>query len=45
MRKKLTAVVRFARAFGADTPLPTDTIEFLELEARGPIKSGDYLVG
>jgi hypothetical protein len=24
MRKKLAAVVRFARAFGADTPLPAD---------------------
>ena len=38
MRKKLTAVVRFARAFGADTPLPTDTIEFLNSKPEGPLK-------
>jgi hypothetical protein len=29
-RKKLTAVVRFARAFGADTSVPADMIEFLD---------------
>jgi hypothetical protein len=43
MRKKLTAVVRFARAFGADTPLPTDTIEFLDSKPEGPLKVATIL--
>jgi hypothetical protein len=29
MRRKLAAVVRFARAFGATTPMPEDMIEYL----------------
>jgi hypothetical protein len=43
MRKKLTAVVRFARAFGADTPLPADMIEFLDSRPQGPLKVATIL--
>ena len=42
MRKKLTAVV-LARAFGADAPLPTDTIEFLDSKPEGPLKVATIL--
>ena len=43
MRKKLTAVVRFARAFGADTPLPADMIEYLDSKPEGPFKMATIL--
>jgi hypothetical protein len=43
MRKKLTAVVRLARAFGADTPLPADMIEFLDSKPEGPLKVATIL--
>jgi hypothetical protein len=43
MRKKLAAVVRFARAFGADTPLPADMIEFLDSKPEGPFKLATIL--
>jgi hypothetical protein len=43
MRKKLTAVVRFARAFGPDTPLPADMMEFLDSKPEGPFKVATIL--
>jgi hypothetical protein len=43
MRKKLTAVVRFVRAFGADTPLPADMIEFLDSKPEAPLKVATIL--
>jgi hypothetical protein len=43
MRKKLTAVARFARAFGADTPLPADMIEYLGSKPEGPLKVATIL--
>jgi hypothetical protein len=38
MRKKLAALIRFIRAFGPDTPLPADMIEFLDPKLVGPFK-------
>jgi hypothetical protein len=38
MRKKLAALIRFVRAFGADTPLHADMIEFLDSKLEGPFK-------
>ena len=43
MRKRLTAVIRFARAFGARTPLPADMIEFLDSKPEGPFKLATIL--
>jgi hypothetical protein len=42
-RKKLRAVLRFARAFGADTPLPAGMIEFLDSKPEGPSKLATIL--
>ena len=42
-RKKLRAVVHFARDFGADTPLPADLIEFVESKPEGPFKVATIL--
>jgi hypothetical protein len=38
MRKKLAALIRFIRAFGPDTQLPADMIEFLDPKLEGPFK-------
>jgi hypothetical protein len=43
LRKKLIAMAHFARAFGADTPLPADMIEFLESKPEGPFKLATIL--
>jgi hypothetical protein len=43
MRRKLRAVVRFVRAFGADTPLPADMIEYLDSKPEGPFKVATIL--
>jgi hypothetical protein len=43
MQKKFTAVARFARAFGAYTPLPADMIEFLDSKLEGPFKLATIL--
>ena len=43
MRKKLTAVIRFARAFGADMPLPADMIEFFNSTPEGAFKVATIL--
>jgi hypothetical protein len=43
MRKKLKAVIHFARAFGADTPLPADLLEFVESKPEGPFKLASIL--
>ena len=43
LRKKLIAVAHFARAFGADSPLPADMIEFLESKPEGPFKLATIL--
>ena len=37
-RQKDRAVVRFARAFGAYTPMPPDMIKFLHSKPEGPVK-------
>ena len=36
-------MVHFARAFGADTPLPADMIEFLDSRPEGPFKLATIL--
>ena len=41
--KKLTAVVHFIRAFGTDTSLPADMIEFLDSKPEGPFKLATIL--
>jgi hypothetical protein len=38
MLKQFRAVLHFARVFGADTPLPADLLEFVELKPEGPFK-------
>ncbi len=43
MSKKLAAVVRFARVFGADTPLPADMMKFRESKPEGPFKLATIL--
>jgi hypothetical protein len=42
-QRKLAAVVRFARASGATTPMPDDTIEFLYSKPEGPFKLATIL--
>jgi hypothetical protein len=43
MQRKLAAVVRFARASGATTPMPDDMIEFLYSKPEGPFKFATIL--
>jgi hypothetical protein len=38
MRKQFRAVLYFARAFGADEPLPADLLESVESKPEGPFK-------
>jgi hypothetical protein len=43
LRKKDKAVVRFARMFGAYTPMPSDMVEFLKSKPEGPFKLATIL--
>jgi hypothetical protein len=43
MLKQFRAVLRFARVFGADTPLPADFIEFVESKPEGSFKVATIL--
>jgi hypothetical protein len=38
-RKKVAVVVHFIRAFGADTPVPADRLEFVRSKPEGPFKA------
>jgi hypothetical protein len=38
LRKKLRAIIRCARVFGPDTPMPDDVVEFLHSKPEGPHK-------
>ena len=42
-RRKFRAVLHFARAFGADKPLPADLIKFVESKPEGPFKVATIL--
>jgi hypothetical protein len=43
MLKQFRAVLHFARAFGADKPLPADLLEFVESKPDGPFKVATIL--